>query len=118
MGQVSTKLRRSTGAYTHWCPGCEGMHVLPDTWTFNGDVESPTFSPSFLHGPSHRFKSYDERGVGIGQPFEWRCHYFLTAGQLNFCGDSSHALAGKTVPLPELPEGYRDGPALKWSDGA
>jgi len=28
MGQVSAKLRRATGGYTHWCPGCEPWHEL------------------------------------------------------------------------------------------
>jgi hypothetical protein len=32
------------------------------------------------------------------------CHYFLTDGLISFCGDSTHDFAGKTVPLPELPE--------------
>lgn len=49
MGQVSSTLRRAEGGYMHWCPGCEEVHVLPDRWTFNGDLDSPTFTPSFRH---------------------------------------------------------------------
>ena len=75
--------------YVFWCPGC-GRHHLFDVgrtkrpvWTFNGDLESPTFSPS-LHYPD-------------------RCHLFLEAGLIRFLGDCRHALAGQTVPLPEIP---------------
>lgn len=78
-------------AWRHWCPGCSMNHVIytdarsqPNghRWTFNGDTESPTFSPSINI---------------VGQ-----CHYFLKAGQLEYCSDSKHALAGQTVPLPDL----------------
>lgn len=59
-------------------------------WSFNGDMERPTFSPSLLVWPT-------------GDGYQKRCHLFLTDGQLQFCGDSDHALAGQTVPLPEWP---------------
>jgi hypothetical protein len=32
------------------------------------------------------------------------CHYFLRDGQIEFCGDSIHALAGQRVQLPDWPE--------------
>jgi hypothetical protein len=76
----------------HWCPGCDSLHVInvekPNhcnaLWTWDGNVEQPTFSPSI-------------NIVGV-------CHYFIKAGQIEFCSDSRHALAGQTVPLPELTE--------------
>ena len=77
--------------YRHWCPGCKWMHVIPTdpkaqpnghSWTFNGDMEKPTFHPSINL---------------VGQ-----CHYWLKNGMLEFCSDSKHALAGQTVPLPDL----------------
>ena len=95
MSQVSPYLRRGEDRYFHWCPGCERMHPLPDTWTFvNGDLNKPTFLPSFKH--TLGFKDGKEE-----QPII--CHYVLTDGILNFCGDCHHALSGKSVPLPELP---------------
>ena len=36
------------------------------------------------------------------------CHYFVTNGQIIFCGDCTHAMKGQTAPLPELPPGFRD----------
>jgi len=82
--------------HEHWCPGCEQTHVIAVVqpfrngarWTFDGNAEAPTFSPSINIGP--------------GTPLQ--CHYFIRAGQIDFCGDSRHALAGKIVPMPDIPE--------------
>jgi hypothetical protein len=113
MGQVSSTLRRATGCYLHWCPGCEEMHSLPDNWAFDGNLEKPTFTPSFKHSGVKK-TVVDGKWTGGWErdnndntiPFV--CHYVLTAGVLNFCGDSTHMLAGKSVPLPKLPEGLTD----------
>lgn len=81
----------------HWCPGCNRTHVLPwkrDGWTYDGDAAAPTFTPSFLH----RWTEWDGQAK-----VERVCHYILTRGVLNYCADSKHALAGKAVPLPDLP---------------
>lgn len=76
-----------------WCPGCEDVHCLNSGWAFNGDVEKPTFSPSVLvtYGP----------GEGAS-----KCHSWVENGQIRFLADSTHALAGKTVDLPEYPPGF------------
>lgn len=79
--------------YWHWCPGCNEFHVINTVernrwgalWTFDGNTESPTFSPSI-------------NLVG-------RCHYFIRNGRIEFCGDSNHSLAGQTVPLPDVEDG-------------
>jgi hypothetical protein len=79
----------------HWCPGCKARHIiniekpLPNgaKWTWDGNVDAQTFSPSI-------------NIVG-------RCHYFIRSGMIEFCGDSAHELAGKTVPLPDFPEWTR-----------
>jgi hypothetical protein len=55
-------------------------------WTFNGDLERPTFEPSLLcdqHDPAHR------------------CHLFLRQGRIEYLSDCHHALAGQTVECPE-----------------
>jgi hypothetical protein len=91
---LSTKLRDTgDGALMHWCPGCKGRHLIetqePNVngamWKWDGNAETSTFSPSI-------------NIVG-------RCHYFITAGKIQFCGDSTHELAGQTVDLPDFPEG-------------
>ncbi len=42
-------------AYVFWCPGCDCHHIFNTlrqrrpVWTFDGDMERPTFSPSLLY---------------------------------------------------------------------
>ncbi len=116
MGQISAVLRRVQGGYGHWCPGCGEMHTIFDHWTFNGNVDLPTFSPSVKITGVRNVD--DERGEWTGEwvrdangkPVPHCCHYFLTDGQLQFCGDSTHPLAGQTVPLPPLPDHLSDSP--------
>ena len=118
MNQVSRFLRRGEGRYYHWCPACLEMHQLPDSWTFNGDLSKPTFQPSFKHTGLMRNKDANGKWIGEGRdawlydaegkPIPEVCHYILTDGILNFCGDCTHAFAGKSVPLPELPIELQD----------
>jgi hypothetical protein len=104
---VSSILRRGQGRYFHWCPACEEMHQLPDSWTFNGDVERPTFSPSFKHGglrsviKDGRWTGEYHRGPG-GEPLDGTCHYFITGGMIQFCPDSWHKRSD-IVAMPPLP---------------
>ena len=87
------------------CPGCEQQHQIwtgngpGPAWQFNGDVESPTFSPSLLvrMGPK-----CDENGLRLTGAPDQRCHSFIRDGKIEFLGDCSHALAGQTVELPEV----------------
>lgn len=85
---------------TYWafhCPGCGidhcvsvgGKNSVGAEWSFNGDPDAPTFSPSI-----NVFASDDAR----------RCHSFVVGGDIKFLGDSFHALKGQTVPLPEWRE--------------
>ena len=96
--QVSRALRRATDRFFHWCPGCNDMHPLfyDRGWSFNGSLDKPSFTPSFKH-------SWGGKAV---------CHYVLTDGILHFCSDCSHGLKGQSVPLPELPDAFKD-----WDDG-
>lgn len=82
------------GGWIFWCPGCDGAHAIDTRWTFNGDKDRPTFRASVL--------VYEHRNdSGYYQP---RCHSFVTDGRIEFLGDSTHALSGKTVDLPEWPK--------------
>lgn len=128
MGQVSAKMRRTTTGFAWWCPACAEMHPLPDGWTFDGNVNSPTFSPSFRHGPSimavtndkgewnGRWWALDKSGQKVertcleddDKPVMWCCHYIVTAGQVAYCGDCTHAMANQTIAMPDLPEHMRD----------
>jgi hypothetical protein len=113
MNQVSSVLRRVAGGYAHWCPGCEEMHTLPNSWTFDGNLECPTFSPSFKHeGLKRPFVNGKWTGGWLrdssGSTIPYMCHYNLVGGTLQFSADSTHLLANKVVPVPELPEGLTD----------
>ncbi len=104
---ILSALRRVAGGYSHWCPGCEQMHVLPESgWAFDGNLESPSFTPSFRHtGVLRIFQDGEWTGEWKqdldGSPIAFVCHYILTAGVLHFCGDCTHALAGTPTPLPK-----------------
>lgn len=128
MGQISAKLRnygtsRTSRGYAHWCPACKEMHVFTTErnagsagpqWTFDGNAASPTFSPSMKI--TGKQIERDEGGKWTGEwvrdqngnAVDYCCHYILTAGVLNYCGDSTHALKGQSVPLPDLPAHAED----------
>ncbi|SRR5258708_769494 len=112
MNQVSPILRRATGRYFHWCPACEEMHQLPDSWTFNGDVNKPTFSPSFKHS-GLRTVNIDGRWTGewvrdvAGKPVDGTCHYIITDGKIQFCSDSWHKRSD-IVAMPPIPRHLAD----------
>lgn len=112
MGMLSTKLRNMQSAVDRrigwWCPGCEQLHAVvidgPHAWRWDGDVESPTISPSV-----RCFTTIGDDGKPLPDGAQRTlCHCFVKAGQIEFCGDSPHALAGKTVPIPELPDWLRE----------
>jgi Family of unknown function (DUF6527) len=85
------------------CPGCQsgddstGLHMLPvnstaksPAWTWDGNLEAPTLSPSIL--------------THVGP--ESVCHSFLTAGVFSFLGDCTHPLAGQQVAMVDLPDWF------------
>jgi hypothetical protein len=91
------------GSITHlgfWCCGCESYHayqVKPvyetdKVWSFNGDEDNPTFSPSLV----------------VELPGK-RCHLFVRDGKIEYLADCSHHLAGKTVELLAEPPEISDG---------
>lgn len=105
------KIRKTTSVsgYTaigivHWCPACEEVHQFaiesPNSsgaiWQWNGDTEKPTFTPSMLIRWGKQADPKCEVNGGI-------CHYILTDGIINYCGDCTHAMAGQSVPLPDWP---------------
>ena len=74
--------------WAFWCPGCDEPHRVPrdGRWTFDGNWERPTFSPSLLSWADYP----DGRRC---------CHLFIRDGHLEFLGDCTHALAGQRVPM-------------------
>lgn len=115
--QTTTKVRFcDDGGQIIFCPGCDSTHRLhPGVWTYNGDAGNPTFSPSLLFTSGHYVSgqigklcwcSYEERFPGAKLPKGVGCslcHSFVRDGMIQFLGDSTHHLAGQTVPLPVWP---------------
>ena len=76
------------------CPGCKDPHYIPTSgpnkWTWNGLTDRPTFFPSILVNN------------GRMNPAAHVCHSYISEGSIRFLADSTHALAGKTIELPEV----------------
>jgi hypothetical protein len=78
------------------CPGCECLHGIWTTnvdggpvWTFNGNMEKPTFSPSL----KVTYPEKDKTNI---------CHSFIRDGKIQFLNDCTHKMKGQTVELPEI----------------
>lgn len=89
-----------------WCPGCRGAHVIyyqregpGPLWRWDGNAEAPTISPSIL-------VTYSGTDAGEDDAPPERCHSFVRAGRIEFLGDCTHELAGRTVPIPDFPENF------------
>ena len=108
--------------YTFRCPGCGDIHAVnvnnPASgcnWKLVGGVDKPTFSPSVLVRSGHYARHY-KRGDDCwctyyrDHPEEtpvyscYICHSFVKDGKIQFLSDCTHALAGKTVELPDIVE--------------
>lgn len=100
--------------WLHWCPACHQSHLInvevptspfPEfniaggqRWSFDGNENSPTFTPS-VKVQSGGWKTREGKEV----PLITRCHYNITKGQIIYHGDCAHTLKGQTVALPDYP---------------
>lgn len=91
-----------------WCPGCAEFHYINvvancrPCWTFDGNYDAPTFSPSILVTGVRRMTEDEYQRVRAGERIEFTprvCHSFVRAGRIEFLGDCTRALAGQTLPL-------------------
>lgn len=108
------KVRRyQHGVYSgceFFCPGCGHNHTYPlenpggPVWTFNGDVNNPTFTPSLLNRwGKHADPNWQEpEGAQPGNKWSGTCHLYVTNGQIIYLGDCTHHLAGKTVEMEDI----------------
>lgn len=128
MGLLSQILRSaSDNRLTWWCTGCDGPHQIAHgsgngpRWSWNGDLEKPTFTPSVLvsgHGLTPKgqaeadawFEAHCPKPAPKFDSAPTVCHSFVVDGQMQFLSDCTHKLAGQTVPIPVWP-------AADWSDG-
>lgn len=96
-------LPASENTWKFWCPGCNSAHVVSDAWQV--DVEVATISPSVLVHSSKHLIDDSLTGDALTAPENIttspQCHSFVTNGQIEFLGDSTHTLAGQTVELSD-----------------
>ncbi len=126
MGRLSNVLRDAEGPGKKYlvfiCPGCNDFHMVciePGPWKWDGNADSPTFTPSILirnghfashfkHGEDRCWCDYNRELVEEGKPpSKYKCvvcHSFVRNGRIEFLADCTHELAGQTVDLPILPE--------------
>lgn len=106
------RLHGSSNAHLSFmCQGCGLEHTVrvldPQKWTFNGNLEKPTLSPSVLVRSGH-FAPHHKQGskCWCDRPdsgFSCQvCHSFVRDGKIQYLNDCSHELAGQTVDLPEM----------------
>lgn len=110
------KLRFAEGGILNfWCFGCEEFHGIKKRdalggWTFNGNYDAPTFTPSVLTTSGHYTSgfvpgsdcwcTYNAKHTEDPAPFHCeRCHLFVVDGKIQYLSDSTHKLAGKTVDM-------------------
>jgi len=92
------------GVVFFWCPGCDDNHQViiegDKAWGFNGDYDKPTFTPSYLTWvePNPHANPRYKKGKYL---HGFRCHSFITDGNIQFLDDCTHKLKGQTVELPE-----------------
>ena len=82
------------------CPAIGWIRIPRDgRWSFNGDYERPTFSPSVN-------ETWGKEGQSMeafkADPNPNRNHVIITDGKIEYCADCTHALAGQTVVIEPL----------------
>lgn len=109
------KLRKvKDNLYSFKCPGCGDWHVIDSTrWKVTDPDGNPSVVPSLLvtcghfvtgHKPEEDgcWCKYNRENPDRPGPECYRCHSYITNGQIQFLSDCTHKLAGQTVPLPDL----------------
>lgn len=86
-----------------FCPACKETHLFDShVWSFNGDYEKPTFSPSMLWKGFVYDKDEDGKWLVTGKKIT--CHSFVVDGNIRYLNDCTHELKGQIVSLDECPD--------------
>lgn len=74
------------------CPGCGHWHEVTTwrIWTFNGNVDAPSLTPSV----NNKVGPFPDGHIEI-------CHFVLTDGKVSFCNDCTHDKRNQVLDLPE-----------------
>lgn len=90
-------INKDRGEYMFWCLGCNSYHSVTTLvknekgcqWQFNGNIESPTFTPSIVVN-----KDFLER----------LCHSSIADGKIQYHGDCFHSLKNQIIELQNVEE--------------
>lgn len=86
------KIVKEGDRYYFYCPGCKTNMFWDSRWAWNGDYDKPHLTPgSPTSSPSIKFNYGDNK----------MCHLYIVNGQLWFCSDCTHELAGQIVEMEE-----------------
>lgn len=98
---MQTVIETPTGWMIRCAGHTNGWHEFPKvgrpgaSWTFSGNLEKPTFSPSMNEGVNLKSSPHHQADVP-----ESRCHFTVTDGKIEYHGDCTHALRGKMDLFP------------------
>ncbi|HEY1179325.1 MAG TPA: DUF6527 family protein [Phytomonospora sp.] len=108
---MTAAVRRADRLYL-WCPGCRELHWVtfgPDGWTWNGDLERPTISPSILVRHRHWEPPVTAENLEQWKREPWEqhqvdrvCHSFVRDGVWEFLSDCTHELAGQHIAMADV----------------
>ena len=77
------------------------------SWSWDGNVTEPTFSPSLSISGVARITN-EERDIlmtgGTITPRPYKCHFFIREGNLIYLGDCTHDHKNKTIGMVDIPE--------------
>lgn len=110
--QLSKVLRKTDTGLVFYCMGCKARHQVNldapgPRWTWDGNREAPTLSPSVLlttirHDlTEEEWDEYDRVYSGgpdsaLDDPkFRYVCHMFVRAGKIEYLSDCTHSLRGE-----------------------
>jgi hypothetical protein len=94
-------------AHYIYCPACKCGHGFDKRWSFNGDFDKPTFTPSMLVKSKHPKGYSNDNPAPLGWHGEYEntvCHSFVTDGKIQYLSDCTHDMAGQTIDIPDLNE--------------
>lgn len=93
-------VKDEAGMLIFYCPCglCGEVRIKKNRWKLSGTPDAPTITPSIntVINPSDHPHYNPEVKTS-------RCHILVQDGKIHYLDDCTHALAGKTIDLPELP---------------
>lgn len=112
MSQLSAKLRMTDRGPAIWCLGCNQPHIFNaketptnsgDSWTWDRDIDRPTFSPSMHIRVGTGVRVGGDPRLRTDWIYRTACHSWVVFGKIQFLPDSAHKLSGQTMDVPDWP---------------